>query len=183
MELENEKLQENNPEETATSETVIQDEDNGVESEIKDEGKTFSQEQVNELVRKRLDSQTKRLFTRYNVQDKKQLDELVGMAQSYQVMKERYEILKNESYNYLEENAFLKNNINPDKYDDVRAYFKGKGIEFTNENLINELKSHNEWLNAPKETTIKSLGATKQEQEKAPESEMAAKLFGFSKFN
>lgn len=127
------------------------------------ETKSFTQEMVDEIVRNRLERDRKATFKRYGVADRNGLDGLIGKAQSYDIMKERYEGIKTENASLREKMAFITNNINPAREEDVRAYFKGKGIEFNETNLINELATHPEWLNvvehngAP-QTTIKALG-------------------------
>lgn len=156
------------------------------ESNPAEETTTFSQEQVNDFVRSRLEKYEKRLFKRYGVEDRDGLNELFGKAQSYSVMEERYNNQKAENATLKEENAFLKNNINPAKYDDVRAYFKGKGLEFNEETLVKELETHGEWKNieeisAPT-TTITTIGTDpKMSMPKKDEKAEAAKLFGLSK--
>lgn len=44
-----------------------------------------------------------------------------------------------------EQIIFINNNIDKKRYDDVRFYFKGKELEFNEENLVNELITHPEW--------------------------------------
>lgn len=127
------------------------------------EQKSFTQEMVDEIVRSRLERDRKATFKRYGVENRDGLDSLIGRAQSYDVMKERYEGIKVENATLREKMAFMSNNINPTREEDVRAYFKGKGIEFNETNLINELATHPEWLNVKEtnvapQTTIKSLG-------------------------
>lgn len=152
--------------------------------ETKEEVHTFTQEQVNEIVRKRLEKADNKFYSRYGVGKKEELDELVGKAQSYDVMKERYDGLVSSNKSLTEELTFLKNNINPERYDDVKAYFKGKDLEFNAENLIKELETHNEWLNVVKQetapkTTIQSLGTDRQVQERIEsDAEKAKRIFG-----
>lgn len=149
--------------------------------------KSFTQEQVNDIVRARLERSQAKIFNRYGVKNKTELDELIGKAQSYQVMYERYGLMKDENSNLKQELAFLKNNINPERKDDIMAYFKGKEIEFSNDNLVNELATHPEWLNPvqvddkPK-TTFSVLGASNIETERANEKDEMAKFFGLSNF-
>lgn len=148
----------------------------------------FTQEQVNDIVRARLERLQSRIFNRYGVKNKTELDELIGKAQSYQVMYERYGLMKDENSGLKQELAFLKNNINPERKDDIMAYFKGKEIEFSNDNLINELATHPEWLNPMKaddkpKTTIQVLGNGNEISEEKPnEKDTMAKYFGLSKF-
>ena len=152
--------------------------------ETKNEVHTFTQEQVNEIVRKRLEKADNKFYSRYGVSKKEELDELVGKAQSYDVMKERYDGLVSSNKNLTEELTFLKNNINPERYEDVKAYFKGKDLEFNAENLIKELETHNEWLNVIKQetspkTTIQTLGTERKVQERIEsDAEKAKRIFG-----
>ena len=177
-------------------ETVV-DTNTGVETPTNDSGcsttqqqtfsKTYSQEQVNDIVRARLERSNKRLYSRYGVENRMGLDEIVGKAQSYDVMKERLETLRESHASLSEELAFLKNNINPEKYEDIRAYFKGKGLQFNVDTFMTELQTHPEWVRPPiKEnttpvTTIKSLGAEQNGGYNADnEAEIASRLFGLS---
>ena len=168
--------------------TVGNEEKTEPTEETKTSEGNFTQEQVNDIVRARLERSQARIFNRYGVKNKTELDELIGKAQSYQVMYERYGLMKDELSNLKQEIAFLKNNINPERKDDIMAYFKGKGIEFSNDNLVNELATHPEWLNPVQVndkpiTTIQTLGNGNDIQEEKPnEADVMAKYFGLSKF-
>lgn len=153
--------------------------ESGNQNDKNDVEKTFNQEQVNNFVRERLN----KFYKRYGVENKQGLDDLIGKAKSYEIMEERYNNMLGELSTTKELNAFLKNNINPEKYDDVRAHFKGKEIELNEENLISELANHGEWVNIAKETTpqttIKTMGADASIQSnKKSEKEIAEKYFG-----
>ena len=79
------------------------------------------------------------------------------------------------------ENAFLRNNINPDKYDDIITHFKGANIDFSEEQLIEALKTHPEWIKQeqkPVETTIIKMGSEQQTVNKPSDKERAEKLLG-----
>lgn len=149
---------------------------------------TFTQEQVNDIVRSRLDKAQQRLFNRYGVTNRDELDSLIGKSQSYDVMKEKYADLETKNYELEKELAFSKNNINLERQEDIMAYFKGKGIDFNNDNLVNELSTHPEWLNPVKveakpKTTIETLGSdSTTEMPKVSEKDEMAKVFGLSKF-
>lgn len=144
------------------------------EQEIEPE-KTFTQKQVDDLIKARLERRTKSLLKRYGVETSEELDNLIGKSQAYDVMKERYENIKIENAQLKERNAFLTKGVSPDREDDIRAHFKGKEIEFNEENLAKELETHPEWLKVIEEdktpkTTIKKLGVEHSEH-KVPESE------------
>ena len=148
--------------------TVGQDETAKAADNDKETLKTFTQDQVNEMIRSRLERDRTSLLNRYGVNDKDGLDELIGKAQSYDIMKERFEALKSENAELAEKLAFISNGINPDREDDIRTYFKGKDIEFNGEALASALETHPEWRKvveqdtAPK-TTIIRLGTDHRE--------------------
>ena len=145
------------------------------------EEKSFTQSQVNDIVRDRLN----RMYGRYGVKDLQGLDDLIGKAQSYDVMAERLEEGRNTINQLNEKLAFLENDIEPTRYDDIRAYFKGKGIDFSNEALINELTTHPEWKRIVEEskqpiTTISKISPDRQiVKPSTNEREEVAKMFGF----
>ena len=146
--------------------------------------KSFTQEMVDEIVRNRLERDRKATYKRYGVEDKDGLDALIGKAQAYDEMKSRYDELVKTNASLEEKMAFITNNINPAREEDVRAYFKGKEIEFNETNLINELATHPEWLNVKEtndapQTTIKTLGVEHtQVNHHESEAERQKRIFG-----
>lgn len=144
---------------------------------VENEGKKFTQDEVNNIVVGRLNS----LYNGYGAKDKAELDALFEKAKSYDEFKTRYDSLEKSHLELAEELTFIKNNINPARYDDVRAYFKGKEIVFNEENLQKEIETHNEWLKVAEKpvTTIKAVGNIKQTVNKESEKDKAMKLFGF----
>lgn len=146
--------------------------------------KTFTQEQVNKIMRARLERDRLSFLNRYGVKDRDGLDSLIGKAQSYDIMKERYEAGKTRIAELEERLAFMSNGINPDREDDIRAYFKGKGLEFNEETLVKELDTHPEWRKIVEEdstpkTTIQVLGVEHRDRN-IPEtdSEKRQRIFG-----
>jgi len=81
--------------------------------------KSFTQDQVNDLVRERIDRERASVYKRYGVEDKVGLDNLVGKSQAYDVIKERYDKLRQENAQLTQDNAFISNNINPERKDDI----------------------------------------------------------------
>ena len=146
--------------------------------------KTFTQEQVNKIMRSRLERDRLSFLNRYGVKDRDGLDSLIGKAQSYDIMKERYIASKTKISELEERLAFMSNGINPDREDDIRAYFKGKGLEFNEEALINALETHPEWRkvvesdNKPK-TTIEVFGVDHKDRNiPETETEKMNRIFG-----
>lgn len=187
--MEEKEMQENlNPSDTAEGgqqgevEKTPEENPNPIEEEKdKETPTTFTQEQVNDFVRDRL----QRVYKGYGCESQEELNELVKKSQGYDELQAKVDALNKERAELAEKVAFMENNINPDRYDDIRAYFKGKELEFTNSNLQSELKTHNEWLNVKKEdsnptTTINVLGTGANHRDTGKtEKQRAEDMFGF----
>lgn len=133
---------------------------------------TFTQSQVNDIVRERLERATKSFYGRYGVSDAETLDGMVEKAKGY-------DGIRKERDSLLEEVTFLRKEIAPEKTDDVRTWFKGKGLEFTPEALDEALKTHPEWGRA-KGTGFVEVGTSQSDGHKAEEDDrsVAEKAFG-----
>lgn len=141
---------------------------------------TFTQEQVNDIVRERLERNRNSIYSRYGVNGKDELDALVGKAQSYDVMNEQYNSMTEELNAIKQENAFLKNDVNLEKKDDILAYFKGKGIELNADTLKQELETHKEWENVNKNTTtIEALSSEESHNTELSDKEKVLRMFGY----
>lgn len=124
---------------------------------------TFTKERVNELMKKRVERSHQSFFKRYGVKDLTELDNLVGKSRSYDPLKKihdehiaKYEALQQEHNGLNEKYLFETSNINPEKYDDVRTYFKGKNLNLDANTLASELNNHQDWLN--KVSTFQQIG-------------------------
>lgn len=145
--------------------------------------KSFNQEQVNELVRNRIERERSSVYKRYGVKDKDELDSLFEKSLSYEVMKERYDSINEAKMELEKKLAFLRCDIEPSKEEDVLAHFRGKGIEFNEENLQTELLTHPEWrkvveVSDKPQTTITALSPDREQVPVMDEKSEIAKLFG-----
>lgn len=127
-----------------------------------EEHRTFTQEQLNAIVKERLDRQTGKFLQRLGLESMDGIDEMLDHAKSYAEAQElvtKYQ-LENESLKM--ELAFRDNGVNPKRVDDIKAYFKGKGLDLTNESLKEEMETHPEWaIQKPRQTTIRALSPDK----------------------
>ena len=141
--------------------------------------RTWTKSQIQEMMKKRVDRSHRAFFNRYGVQDLKGLDELFENSKKFSSMNEEFGKIQLRNSELMRENAFLRNNINPDKYNDIIAYFKGNDQEFSEEELLKALPTHKEWLrqSAPV-TTMKSLGSEAHTMPKPDEADIAGKLLG-----
>jgi len=171
---------------TSQEEIIEKTESEKVDDTKTDEPKNFTQDQVNEFIRERLERDRKSLFSRYGVDSRDKLDELVGKSQSYDIMKERYEGLTNENKELKDKITFMTNNINKGKETEIKALFKGLELEFNEENLLKMLETHPEWLNVAErkevqpKTTISNIGVNHEGTKKVGESasEKEKRIFG-----
>lgn len=160
--------------------------------------KTFTQEQVNEMMKKRLERSHNSFFERYGVKDLNELDELFAKAKDSedlgakvaQLTQEKEELntkfneltAQNDQlstqYKDLTKNyAFQANKIDPNKINDIEMYFKGKGLDINAETLGEELKNHQHWkINEP--PTVVNVGNEQSGRVTDDGKEMASKFFG-----
>lgn len=109
----------------------------------------------------------------------KSLDELEEMKNNHISREEELSRINLENADLKREIAFLKNSIDPNRYDDVKAYFKGTDTDLTEESLIEALKNHPEWLKKEvKQTTITAVGRDNGNQETENDLKEVRALFG-----
>jgi hypothetical protein len=110
---------------------------------------TFTQSRVNELVgrarQEGRESAMKELYSRYGVNTDDELNEVFGRGQAYDGLNDEYSAVQS-SYNDLRtENALLRSEVAPERYEDVKLILGGKGMDVTVENIAMMLPSHPEW--------------------------------------
>lgn len=143
----------------------------------------YTASQINEIMRKRVERSHNAFFKRYGVNDLEELDNLVGKANSYEPTKQLYdELQKNhddltmQHRDLTKRYAYQVKNINPDKFNDIETYFKGKGIDIDENTLDGELKTHKDWVK--KVATVENLGSEVAEQTHTDELQEASNIFG-----
>lgn len=145
--------------------------------------KNFTQEQVNDIVRRRLEREERKLLDEYGVEDKTSLETLIGKAQSYDATYSLLKELQEEVKALKQEKLFNEENVNQERVEDIKAYFKGIGKDITQEDLKEQLKTHPEWLKQEEpKITITKLGSNANATHTLTEEEEAAKLFGLKSF-
>lgn len=158
----------------ATPETTV------LTQETKPE-RTYTKEQVIEMMKKRVARSHNAFFKRYGVENLEALDGLFENSKKFSSMNDEFGKIQLRNSELMRENAFLRNNIDPNRYDDIVAYFKGKDMDFSEDELLKALPTHNEWLKqtaAPATTTIRSLGSEAHTLPKVDEADIASRLLG-----
>lgn len=141
----------------------------------------YTKAQVTDLMKRRVERSHQSFFKRYGVKDLNGLDELFTKTKSYDDMRNSYGELELRNKEYEQKIAFLENNIEPSRYNDIKAYFKGNDIAFSTDALIEAIKTHPEWVrqsNPTPQTTIQSMGVEQTKPAGVDEREIASKIFG-----
>lgn len=144
--------------------------------------RTFTRDEVTRIVKARQDRFSNGLCKKYGVGSIKELDDLYNKHKDYDDIVTERDGLKKSHSEMSEKLAFLSNGIDPAREDDVRTYFKGKGLQFDEAILKEHLQSHPEWVkaNAPVKptTTVQKIGVQKSAPKPETELQMAEKLYG-----
>lgn len=160
--------------------TQSQQSDNNVSVETKtnkEVDRTFTQKDLDDIVSKRI----RKLYERYGVKNQDELDTLIGKAQQRDTFKDKNDNLLKENKELNERLLFISNGVKKEKYDDIRAYFKGKELDFNKDTFLKELETHPEWLKNVKK--VESIGNEKNPNSyEQDEREIAKKLFNLKGF-
>lgn len=157
--------------------------ENATQGEEEVQSNDGQQEQFNKVIQERLKRQKDTICKKYGAKDEAELDMMFEKAKDYDELKNSYESALKEIGGYKETALLQKHAILENKQDDVRTYFKGKGLELNEENLKNVLETHPEWLpQKANETTFVPIGGERQDTKKDNEEERALKLFGLDRF-
>jgi hypothetical protein len=116
----------------------------------------------NEKIKDRLSQKDKAILERFEAKSFEELEARFSKAKDYDSISESYKTAQTKNSELTEKLSFRENNIDPERIDDVRTYFKGKGISFSNEELVKQIETHPEWRAKPasisNDATIKKIG-------------------------
>jgi len=139
---------------------------------------TFTKDEVNEIIRKRLARYEEGVPKKYGAETLEQLQDFIEKGKGYDELKLAHDNTVVEMEALQEKLLFIENNIDVKRYDDVKAYFKGKELSLTPENLKAELTTHPEWL---AQRSVQTIGGQRQQAPVKDERKAAFELFGIRK--
>lgn len=140
--------------------------------------RTFTQDEVNEIIRERLSRYDRKVAEEIggSLEDTKgKLEALAKLQSDYDTLKASYDEL-------YRERTFDQFGIDPERSGDIDAIMKSKNMDFTAHNLEQLLSTHPEWR---KQTTaFQQVGAPRGDANPQGESERekASRLFGLNGF-
>lgn len=120
----------------------------------------FSQNDMDNLAGKvRMETREKTfryIYDRYGVASEEELDNLIGNAQRYDSLQDKYQSEEKawkeqssardkELADVKEQVALMQSGIDSERYEDAKLILKGKGLEVNLENIQSELSTHPEW--------------------------------------
>lgn len=162
-----------------TEETETQVEETELEPTIENNDvKTFTEQEMNEIVRNRLSRQKIQIHQQLGVESDDEITAMIEKVKKADELKSIVESLQNENTLHKEQLTFIENNIDIKRYDDVKAYFKGKELSLTPENLKAELITHPEWI---AQRSVQTIGGQRQPAPVKDERKSAMELFGIRK--
>lgn len=132
-------------------------------TETKVEEKLFTQAELDAIVQKRLKS----VYNKLGATNGTEFDEKISNSNK------ELEDVKSKLFETNKSIALKDNKVDPSRYDDVDTWFKGKGKEFTAEELMEAIKTHPEWI---LKVTVPEVGANSQNVAQSTQDELKSKL-------
>lgn len=128
--------------------------------------KMIPQSVVNELIGKtRMEARNKareeyasEQRQRWGVESDDELDGIFGDGQRYSALNDEYGIAQKTITDLQTENALLKSQVSPDKWEDVKAIMAYQHLQVTPETIASLLPSHPEWAGAGKSIDAQPQG-------------------------
>lgn len=134
--------------------------------------RTFTKSQINLLMKSRMQRYVDSLLKKYGVKDFNEMEGYLTKGRGYDELKSQLDQLT-EMY------AFSSNNIDPERYDDIKTHFRGKGMTLNSEELAKVLATHPEWARkSSPTTTIKEIGASANPAQPVSNAALASKFLG-----
>lgn len=158
--------------ETQTQEPSVESESSAT-SLFTPEQQTFINKLVGSAREEGRKSAISEIIKEYGLDSIDNLSDIIGKSQQFDYVNGEYENANKELEDYHNRDMFTNANIISDKFDDVKAILKYKGLPITQENITNEVSSHPEWIkvndNAEKENNLHEDDKLKKAVQKSKE--------------
>lgn len=123
------------------------------------------QEFLNRIVQRRINESKGQIFKQFGVNTIEELTSLVNKAKGYDELNGKFYAANNELTTLKAEKVAQASGVRAEKVEDLLIYLKGKGLDYTQENIQTVAQSHPEWLSDPKQevvqpATIGKIGQT-----------------------
>lgn len=143
-----------------------------------DAKKLLRQKILNAIVQKRVGETRQSIFTQLGVKNNQELTALLEKVKGYEDLNSKFYNLNNELTTLKAEKVAVSNGVRQDKVDDLLTFLKGKGLDYTPENIQQVAQSHPEWLTQPEAVKPATIGKVGQQtQPVTSDIEKARNLF------
>jgi len=141
--------------------------------------RTYTKQEVVDMMKRRINRSHQAFFNRYKVKDLAEMDAAFGKISEYE---KQIADLGVTNAGLIKNNAYLTHNINPERYSDIEAYFKGKDLKIDSDTLAQEVATHPEWLKVVQQevpkTTIQAISPERSHNIAESEDEKMKRIFG-----
>lgn len=147
---------------------------------VRDPKALLRQKVLNNIVQRRIGETKQSIYKQLGVQDEQQLQDLLGKVKGYEELNSKFYNLNTELTTLKAEKVAAASGVKPEKIDDLLTYLKGKGLEYTAENIQQAVQGHPEWITNQAEAVVKPATIGKVGQQQQPTTsdiEKARQLF------
>jgi len=133
---------------------------------------------LNSIVQRRVGETKQSIFNQLGVKSEQELNALLEKVKGYEELNGKFYAINTELSTLKAEKVAAASGVRNEKIDDLLTFLKGKGLEYTPQNIQQAAQSHPEWLaqqEAVKPATIGKVG--QQQQPVTSDIEKARNLF------
>jgi hypothetical protein len=146
----------------------------------KDPKSLLRQKILNTIVQRRVGETKQSIYKQLGVQNEQELNSLLEKVKGYDELNGKFYAINTELSTLKAEKVASASGVRAEKVDDLLTYLKGKGLDYTAENIQQAAQGHPEWLvnqaqEVVKPATIGKVG--QQQQPTVSDVEKARQLF------
>jgi hypothetical protein len=123
---------------------------------------------LNNIVQRRIGETKQSIFKQLGIQNAEQLQELLGKVKSYEDLNSKFYNINTELTTLKAEKVATSSGVKPEKVDDLLTYLKGKGLEYTAENIQQAVATHPEWIVNQQQAQVRPATIGKVGQQTQP---------------
>lgn len=107
---------------------------------------TLRQKVLNTIIQRRVGETKQSIYKQLGIQNEQELTALLEKVKGYEDLNSKFYNINTELSTLKAEKVAAASGVRPDKLDDLLTYLKGKGLEYTAENIQQAAQGHPEWL-------------------------------------
>jgi hypothetical protein len=135
---------------------------------VRDPKTLLRQKILNNIVQRRIGETKQSIYKQLGVQSEQQLQDLLGKVKGYEDLNSKFYNINTELTTLKAEKVASASGVKPEKIDDLLTFLKGKGLEYTAENIQQAVQGHPEWITNQAEAAVvkpATIGKVGQQQQ------------------